>query len=105
MMVFAFRPVLLASVCAAAVIATVPWPAAQAPADRTFDTVADLVAAKMRQYHVPGVALGVLRDGKTTTRGFGVTSVEDPLPVTADTIVPLASISKTVTATAKPALL
>jgi CubicO group peptidase (beta-lactamase class C family) len=54
----------------------------------------------MREYHVPGVALGVLRDGKTTIRGFGVTSVEDPLPVTADTIFPLASISKTVTAMA-----
>jgi len=53
----------------------------------------------MREYHVPGVALGVLRNGKTTIRGFGVTSIDDPLPVTADTIVPLASISKTVTAT------
>jgi CubicO group peptidase (beta-lactamase class C family) len=75
-------------------------PRAQAPADRTFDTIADLVAAKMREYHVPGVALGVLRDGKTAIRGFGVTSVEDPLPVTAGTIFPLASISKTVTAMA-----
>ena len=56
--------------------------------------------ARMREYHVPGVALGVLQDDKTTIRGFGVTSVDDPLPVTADTAFPLASISKTVTATA-----
>src|SRR6185436_3157792 len=69
-------------------------------ADRTFDAVADLVTAKMREYHVPGVTLGVLRDGRTTIRGFGVTSAEDPRPVTEDTIFPLASISKTVTATA-----
>src|SRR4026207_92515 len=73
---------------------------ARAPADRTFDTIADLVAVKMREYHVPGVALGVLRDGKTAIRGFGVTSVEDPLPVTDGTIFPLARISKTVTALA-----
>src|SRR6185436_4327926 len=69
-------------------------------ADRTFDAVADLVTAKMREYHVPGVTLGVLRDGRTTIRGFGVTSAEDPRPVTEDTIFPLASISKTVAATA-----
>ena len=94
-----FRLAALATVCVSAVMAAVPEPRAQAPADQTFEAVAELVAAKMRQYHVPGVALGVLRDGKTTIRGFGVTSVEDPLPVTADTIVPLASISKTVTAT------
>jgi CubicO group peptidase (beta-lactamase class C family) len=36
----------------------------------------------------------------TTVRGFGVTSVEDPLPVTAHTVFPIASISKTFAATA-----
>ena len=33
-------------------------------------------------------------------RGFGVTNVEDPLPITPETVFPLASISKTVAATA-----
>jgi CubicO group peptidase (beta-lactamase class C family) len=94
-----FRLVAVAAVTSA-VMAAVPAPRAQAPADRTFEAVAELVTAKMREYHVPGVALGVLRDGVTTIRGFGVTSVEDGLPVTAGTIFPLASISKTVTATA-----
>ena len=85
---------------AAAIVLFGVRPAAQAPPDPAFDTLADLVAAKMREFHVPGVALGVLRDGRVTMRGFGVTNVEDPLPVTPDTIFPLASISKTVTATA-----
>jgi CubicO group peptidase (beta-lactamase class C family) len=89
----------LVPLCACWVLATDPLPRAQAPADRTFETVADLVTAKIAEYRVPGVALGVLRDGNTTIRGFGVTSVDDPRPVTADTIFPLASISKTVTAT------
>ena len=93
-------PLAIAPVCVSIAILVTSVPRAQAPADRTFDTIADLVAVKMREYHVPGVALGVLRDGKTAIRGFGVTSVEDPLPVTAGTIFPLASISKTVTAMA-----
>jgi CubicO group peptidase (beta-lactamase class C family) len=54
----------------------------------------------MTEYHIPGVALGVMRDGQLTTRGFGVTNVDDPQPVTPDTVFALASISKTVTATA-----
>src|SRR5712691_1798211 len=77
-----------------------PVPRAQTPGDRAFETLAELVTAKMREYHVPGVALGVLRDGRATIRGFGVRSVEDTQPVTSDTIFPLASISKTVTTTA-----
>jgi CubicO group peptidase (beta-lactamase class C family) len=94
------RFVAAASICACVLGIERRGPSAQAPDDRAFDTVADLVAAKMREYHVPGAALGVLRDGQPTIRGFGITSVDDPLPVTADTVFPLASISKTVTATA-----
>src|SRR5262249_49198322 len=52
------------------------------------------------EYGVPGVALGVVADGATTIRALGVTNVEDPLPVTAHTVFPIASISKTFTATA-----
>jgi CubicO group peptidase (beta-lactamase class C family) len=77
-------------------------PAARAPepaADPTFESLAMLVDAKMHEYHVPGVAMGVLRDGRTTIRGFGVRNVNDPQPVTSNTVFPLASISKTVTAT------
>jgi CubicO group peptidase (beta-lactamase class C family) len=54
----------------------------------------------MAEYHVPGVAFGIVRNGQTTVRGFGVTNVEDPQPITGDTIFPIASISKTVAATA-----
>jgi CubicO group peptidase (beta-lactamase class C family) len=93
------RLVALASLCAGFVVVCHPVPRAQAPADPTFETVAELVTAKMRQYHVPGVALGVLRGGHTMMRGFGVTNIDDPQPVTPETIFPLASISKTVTAT------
>ena len=49
---------------------------------------------------IPGVALGILESGRVTLRGFGVTSVEDPLPITDHTVFPIASISKTFAATA-----
>src|SRR5262245_30430265 len=75
--------------------------AAQPPrVDPKFDALARLAEAKMAQYHVPGVAIGVFEAGATTVRGLGVTSVDDPQPVTAHTVFPIASISKTFAATA-----
>jgi len=73
---------------------------AQSARDPRFDALATLAEAKMKEYGVPGVALGVVRDGTAEIRGLGVTNVEDPLPVTAHTVFPIASISKTFAATA-----
>ena len=71
-----------------------------AQADPKFEQLASLVTQKMEAYGVPGVAMGIVKDGKVTVRGFGVTNLDDPQPVTPDTIFPIASISKTVTTTA-----
>ncbi|HMF98622.1 MAG TPA: serine hydrolase domain-containing protein, partial [Vicinamibacterales bacterium] len=71
-----------------------------APSDPIFESLATLVTAKMQEYRIPGVAMGVLRNGQTTIRGFGIRNVNDPQPVTGSTVFPLASISKTVTTTA-----
>ncbi|MGQ0641484.1 MAG: serine hydrolase domain-containing protein [Gemmatimonadaceae bacterium] len=56
--------------------------------------------AKMKEYGVPGVALGVVHNGSVNIRGLGITNMEDPLPITAHTVFPIASISKTFAATA-----
>ena len=84
-----------------------PWPspadqraAARPATDARFEAIATLVSRKMREYRVPGVGLGVLVDGRSTVRGFGVTRLDDPQAVTPDTLFTIASISKTVTATA-----
>jgi CubicO group peptidase (beta-lactamase class C family) len=69
-------------------------------ADAKFEQLAALVTQKMTEYSIPGVAFGVMKDGQLTARGFGVTNIEQPLPIDADTVFPIASISKTVTATA-----
>ena len=73
---------------------------AQATADSRFDAIASLAEAKMKEFGVPGVALGIVNNGVVTVRGLGITNVEDPLPVTAHTVFPIASISKTFAATA-----
>ena len=68
--------------------------------DARLEAIATLVRRKMREYRVPGVGLGVTVGGVTTLRGYGVTSLDDPQPITNDTLFTIASISKTMTATA-----
>jgi CubicO group peptidase (beta-lactamase class C family) len=69
-----------------------------------FADLIQLVEARMREHGIPGAALGVIKDGQLQMRGLGVTSIEDPRPVTDGTIFELASLSKTVTAHAVMAL-
>ena len=71
----------------------------EAPPNR-FDALMAFAEGKMREHRIPGVAIGIVDNGVITTRGLGVTNVEDPLPVTEHTVFPIASISKTFAATA-----
>src|SRR5687768_15014141 len=75
---------------------------AQAPAatNPRFNALVSLTEAKMKEFGIPGVALGIIDGGTLTTRGLGITNVEDSLPVTTHTVFPIASISKTFAATA-----
>lgn len=67
--------------------------------DPKFRELCRRIVKDMRRLKVPGVAIGVYHDGKEHAAGFGVTSVENPLPVTPDTLFQTGSISKTFTAT------
>ena len=73
---------------------------AQSSTSPRFDALVALTEAKMKEYGVPGVALGIIDGGTATIRGLGITNVEDSLPVNAHTVFPIASISKTFAATA-----
>ncbi len=73
---------------------------AQSASNPRFDALVTLTEAKMKEFGVPGVALGIIDGGNLTIRGLGITNVEDSLPVTAHTVFPIASISKTFAATA-----
>jgi CubicO group peptidase (beta-lactamase class C family) len=58
------------------------------------------VEADMLRLHVPGVALGLIHGQQTYTAGFGVTNLENPLPVDPGTLFQVGSITKTFTALA-----
>ena len=82
---------------------------AQSATNSRFDALVSLTEAKMKEYGVPGVAIGIIEEGSSTNlrgitvtniRGLGVTNVEDSLPVSVHTVFPIASISKTFAATA-----
>jgi CubicO group peptidase (beta-lactamase class C family) len=68
---------------------------------QAHDTAAlsEFVAATAIKLGIPGVAVGVWADGGETYACHGVTSLENSLPVTQDTLFLLASITKTYTAT------
>jgi CubicO group peptidase (beta-lactamase class C family) len=53
----------------------------------------------MLEHHIPGVSIGLILDGVEHYVSLGVTSVLNPLPVTADTLFQIGSTTKTFTAT------
>lgn len=58
------------------------------------------IEAWMAEHRIPGAAVGVIVNGQEQVITSGVTSLENPLPVTEDTLFQIGSITKTVTATA-----
>jgi CubicO group peptidase (beta-lactamase class C family) len=104
------RRLLISAMTAAAAAAMAPPLASRAMAQTPvlgdggeFDAfVAELdamVQELMDRFQVPGVAVGVIADGKEHTAGFGVTNINHPLPIDADTLFQVGSITKTYTGT------
>ena len=75
-------------------------PGVAAGGDADFQLLGEQVMAAMARFQVPGVAIGLLQGETERTAGFGVTNVEHPLLVDADTLFQIGSTTKTVTATA-----
>ena len=75
--------------------------AAPVTAQAQGDKVDAYVKAEMQKSSIPGASVVVMRDGKVLHHGsYGVASIELSAPVTAKTVFPLASITKTFAATA-----
>lgn len=53
----------------------------------------------MAKYGIPGMAVGVILDGRTRVFDYGVASLETRRPVSRDTLFEIGSISKTLTVT------
>lgn len=75
-------------------------PSLRPQADPRFEEISRLIEAKMAEYRTTGVAFGLSKSGASQRRGFGITNVDNPQPVTSDTVFPIASISKTTVGTA-----
>ena len=67
--------------------------------DTKFRKICKKIVSEMKRLEVPGVAIGIWHKGREHAAGFGITSVEHPLPVTPDTLFQTGSISKTFTGT------
>jgi len=67
--------------------------------DPALKKITKKIVSEMKRLKVPGVAIGIWHKGKEYAEGIGITSVEHPLPVTADTLFQTGSISKTFTGT------
>jgi CubicO group peptidase (beta-lactamase class C family) len=70
--------------------------------DQIFQQKVELFIERiMSAYEIPGVAIGVVKDGKVYyTKGFGVKNIDKPEAVTASTLFHMASVSKPFVATA-----
>jgi serine beta-lactamase-like protein LACTB, mitochondrial len=83
---------LLLVVCPLAVAQTASQ---QAPA------INRLIAAYVADHHVPGLSVAVIDRGHVIlSQGYGLADVENSVPATADTVYRIASMSKSITATA-----
>jgi D-alanyl-D-alanine carboxypeptidase len=63
------------------------------------DAIDDYVKAEMEKKNIPGVALAVVKSGEVIKlSGYGLGNVEHKIPVTAETVFQIQSITKTFTA-------
>ncbi|WP_175715327.1 class C beta-lactamase [Burkholderia ambifaria] len=88
-----------ATLFVAACAAVTAGRAAAATPDEIHDTVTRNVAPLMKQFAIPGMAIGIVADGKPYVFDYGVMSTQTGKPVTGDTLFEIGSVSKTLTAT------
>ena len=70
-------------------------------ADKLTDKVDVYVRAQMDKWHIPGLSLALVKDGKVVlAKGYGLANVELSVPATTDTVYELLSVSKEFTAAA-----
>src|SRR2546425_787502 len=72
-----------------------------APCLGRADPLDEFVRGRMKTDHIPGMSIGVLRDGKVLlAKGYGLANVELGTPATADTVFEILSVTKQFTAEA-----
>lgn len=60
-----------------------------------------MIEKLMKDYNVAGLSAALIREGEiVSVKGYGLRSVEEQLPMTKDTVLPIGSVTKTFTALA-----
>jgi len=79
-------------------VAALPAPALAQTLPRSFRDFDTYVNNVMKEWHVPGLALGVIKDGQPILlKGYGFRDVENQVPVTPRTLMAIGSNSKSFT--------
>ncbi len=65
-----------------------------------LSSLEETIQALMQKTQVPGVVVGIFTQGQEHTIGLGLTSIENPLEVDAETLFQVGSTTKVITATA-----
>jgi CubicO group peptidase (beta-lactamase class C family) len=95
------QTIILLAVVAFSVPSAPIWSAEQTSPPDPLAGFAEQAEELMKEWKVPGLAVGVVRDGETLlARGFGYRDVERELPVTPRTLFAIGSCSKAFTAAA-----
>ncbi len=72
-----------------------------APISTKADNVDDYISARMRQLHIPGLSLAIVRDGRITkAQGYGFANLELRAHATKETVYEIGSNTKQFTAAA-----
>ncbi len=100
------RPERFRSVVLGLALAALAWPGAAQSASESSPCAPDSVRLErvvtdlMRKERIPGLVLGVARNGCMWVRAFGVSDVENGTPMTPESSFRLASVQKSMTAVA-----
>ncbi|CAG4889290.1 Beta-lactamase [Paraburkholderia saeva] len=89
------RMILLAALCVTAGASH----AESVERDRIGHAVDEAIRPMMAKDNIPGVAVGIIVDGRPAVFNFGVASIHTHKPVTSETLFELGSVTKTFTAT------
>ena len=79
--------------------AAVPQSFSVAPAQSSSATLADRLAAAIKQHNVPGASAAVFRMGQWEAAAAGIANGTAGVPLTPDTVMHVGSVTKLLTAT------
>jgi len=92
--------ILVLVMLATAVAACTATPTATGSLEQRLDRLVEELEQQRQTLHIPGMAIAIVQDDEVIlTHGFGVTDIENEMPVTTDTLFAIGSSTKAFTST------